>query len=93
MKVKTATKIQIVLHYILVAIFLPIGIVGFVFDKIVQFFRFIISLRDKLLFFIGNKLLLASKESKEIKNDYFLKEYTAKQYNDYLKVMKENEKP
>ena len=84
MKIKTAVRIQKTLHYIILIVFLPIGILGFIFDKIVQFFRFFITLRDNTLFFIGNKLLLHSNEKKGIKNEYFLKHYTAKQYYDYL---------
>ena len=85
MKIKTAVGIQKTLHYIIIIVFLPIGILGFLFDKIVQFLRFLIILRDKLLFLIGNKLLLLCNEKNEIKNEYFLKHYTAKLYYDYLK--------
>lgn len=85
MKIKTAVGIQKTLHYIIIIVFLPIGILGFIFDKIVEFLRFLIILRDKFLFFIGNKLLLLCNEKKEIKNEYFLKHYTAKQYYDYLR--------
>lgn len=90
MKVKTTAKIEIILHYILVVLFFPIGVIGFVFDKIVQMLRFVIYLRDKLLFIVGNKLLLASEESKEITNEYYLKHFTAKSYNELLKKKNNN---
>ena len=90
MKLKTAVKIQKVLYYIIIAIFLLFGIIGIILEKILSIFSWIISVRDNLLFKIGNKLLLMSVESAEIKNEYYLKSITAGMYLEYLKEIEKN---
>ena len=91
MKVKTAFRIQRVLQYLIVLLFLPIGLIGIVFDKLTQFFSWVISKRDDLLFYVGHTLFLKCEESNVVKNPDYFKHFTAGALYAYLKENNEKE--
>ena len=80
MKLKTASKIQLWVNIILFVITLPISAILLVLMILEKPFDWLIDQKTNALFWIGNKLMLLSDEAKngEIKNDYCLRNYTAR---------------
>ena len=80
MKLKTASKIQLWVNIILFVITLPISTILLVLRILEKPFDWLIGQITNALFWIGNKLMLLSDEAKngEIKNDYCLRNYTAR---------------
>ena len=80
MKLKTASKIQFWVNIILFVITLPISAILLVLMILEKPLDWLIGQKTNALFWIGNKLMLLSDEVKngEIKNDYCLRNYTAR---------------
>lgn len=88
MKLKTASKIQKVLWLTIWLLMLPFSIVGILIDSLVKPFKWVLEELDSLRFRIGNKLLLMSDEVKDgtIKNEYFIRNFTATETYIRLKI-------
>ena len=87
MRLKTASNIQKVLCLTIWFLMLPFSIIGILIDNLKKPFIWVLDVFDSLRFRIGNKLFRMSDEVKDgtIKNEYFIRNFTATEAYAWLK--------